>query len=350
MASITTTTTTITLNGVARPPKNRLACFSFAAYAKSLIDHLQSLNIPLLPGLTDEEFSAVEYSFNLSFPPDIRSILREGLPVGPHFPNWRSSSEQQLRILIDLPRLNLLRNISTNSFWVDSWGEKPEIIEEAVNKARLFIDKAPLLVPVYRNCYIPCTPNVSGSPVFYVDDREVRVISYDVTRFFQEIELGVFRSVALGKRFKTDAPAWAATTAKRIEFWTEVAERGRRVVARAPTHGWWIEGDLGPCLEEVFWRLRDGGWGEEDVREMMMIMDGSDEGKRGVVEGVSVELDVRILAIVLLRGGWSMEDVVYSLDLDDDEYPNSCSRENNSSDYQIISGINQLTQFQSLEV
>ncbi|XP_038678385.1 uncharacterized protein LOC119979830 [Tripterygium wilfordii] len=119
-------------------------------------------------------------SFNLSFPLDLRSILREGLPVGHHFPSWRFSSEQQLRILIDLPRLNLLRNISTNSFWVDFWGDKLESIEQAVKKAKLFIDKAHLLVPVYRNCYIPSTPNVAGNPVFYIDDREVHVISYEV--------------------------------------------------------------------------------------------------------------------------------------------------------------------------
>ncbi|KAF5738066.1 hypothetical protein HS088_TW13G00960 [Tripterygium wilfordii] len=344
MASITTTTTTtkITLNDVARPLKNRLVCFSFAAYAKSLIDHLQFINIPVLPGLTDQEFSTVESSFNLSFPPDLRSILREGLPVGHHFPNWRSSSEQQLRILIDLPRLNLLRNISTNSFWVDFWGDKPESIDQAVKKAKLFIDKAPLLVPVYRNCYIPSTPNVAGNPVFYVDDREVRVISYDVTRFFQEIEflkMGIFRSVALADRLKTDAPAWAATASKRIDFWTEVAERGRKVVAREETDCWWGGGDLGRCLEEVFWRLRDGGWGEEEVREMMMMMmmDGSDDGERRAVNVESVEWQVRILAIVLLRGGWSMEDVVYSLDLDEEQYPNSCFLENSDQSVDAIS-------------
>ncbi|PPD80055.1 hypothetical protein GOBAR_DD23019 [Gossypium barbadense] len=197
---------------------------------------------------------------------------------------------------------------------------------------------APLLVPVYRNCYIPSTPNLSGNPVFYVDTEEIRILSFDITRFFQELELSTRGGVSKpfmrkkANSFNINVPAWAATAPRRIEFWTEVAGRGRRTVARGVTGGWWNrdeveregESRLGACMEEVFWRLREGGWKEEEVREMMMMIDGSDHNENKEMSGTQLVMDgedaawhVRVLSVVLLRAGWSREDVVYALDLHD---------------------------------
>ncbi|GMI67992.1 hypothetical protein HRI_000468500 [Hibiscus trionum] len=324
------------------PLRSNLVCFSFAAYSKALIHHLRSLDIPTLPGLTDREFSSIQSTFHFTFPPDLRSILQEGLPVHPSFPNWRSSSPHQLNILLNLPLLSLSKNIQLHNFWSPSWGTKPSNPNEALALVKNLFTAAPLLVPIYRNCYIPSTPNVAGNPVFYVDGEQVRILSFDITRFFQEVEFlrrgGVFKPFMRRKSngVNNKVPAWAATAARRIEFWTDVAERGRRVVARGVTTGWWwsrgherVEDDfgLGGCLEEVFWRLRDGGWREEEVREMMM-MDGCDRSQNKDKNGTRLFVDredatwhVRVLSVVLLRAGWTREDVVYSLDLDGEEQP-----------------------------
>lgn len=175
---------------------------------------------------------------------------------------------------------------------------------------------------------------MAGNPVFYVDGEEVRILSFDVNRFFQEVEFlrrgGVFKPFMRKRRNGVDnkVPAWAATAARRIEFWTDVAEKGRRVGARGVTTGWWWRKEeeefrLGGCLEEVFWRLRDGGWREEEVKDMMM-MDGCDQtqikpkiGTRPLIDGDDAAWHTRVLSVVLLRAGWSREDVLYSLDLDD---------------------------------
>ncbi|KAK5843500.1 uncharacterized protein LOC108469096 [Gossypium arboreum] len=318
----------------APPPRSKLACFSFAAYSKTLIHHLQTLDIPILPGLTDHEFTSIESAFHFTFPPDLRSILQEGLPIDPSFPNWRSSSPQQLNVLLSLPLLSLSKNITLHNFWSPSWGTKPSNPNEALGLVRRLFTTAPVLIPIYRNCYIPSTPNMAGNPVFYVDGEEVRILSFDVNRFFQEVEFlrrgGVFKPFMRKRRNGVDnkVPAWAATAARRIEFWTDVAEKGRRVVARGVTTGWWWRKEeeefrLGGCLEEVFWRLRDGGWREEEVKDMMM-MDGCDQtqikpkiGTRPLIDGDDAAWHTRVLSVVLLRAGWSREDVLYSLDLDD---------------------------------
>ncbi|KAJ0771065.1 hypothetical protein HanPI659440_Chr07g0264771 [Helianthus annuus] len=372
-----TTTTT-------QPPINRnntKVCFSFAAYSKDLIAHLHHhSNVPVAHGLTEPELSAIESTFNFSFPPDLRSILREGLPVGQGFPNWRSSSPQQLDILIHLPILGLCKQVSRQKFWYPGWGERPKEDDEAVELAKGFLKRCPVLVPVYQNCYVPTSPCLSGNPVFYVSGSEVKLCSYDVIGLFHQIELkeGVVSGMRLGHFLR--APVWAATEARRIEFWTELVElkeqcfeemQGKEAYIRSklakqtldPTgKRWWGGSELGQCLEDVRLKLRKGGWKEEDLDEMMIVTpqfntlsnskvlnrgvtviingdensspspslspsprssmtswssssddDGGGVAKRVVATGGGREDVVRILSQRLLRGGWSMGDVVESL-------------------------------------
>ncbi|KAI6699413.1 hypothetical protein NL676_013737 [Syzygium grande] len=310
-------------------------CFSFAAYAKSLIDHLVSRNIPVLEGLTEAEFASLESAFAFAFPPDLRSILREGLPVGPGFVNWRSSSPQQLQILASLPGRSLIKEVSQGGFWCDAWGERPSDRDGPVELAKRLLEEAPVLVPIYRCCYIPASPNAAGNPVFYIDGGDVHVLSFDLAGFFQEFEwlrIGVFRPARTVPP-RVGTPAWAATAPRRIEFWSDVAERGGRrgppAAARGSAGGWWYGGGggggggkLGACMEEVFWRLRGGGWTEEEVREMMW-MDGCDgrAKARGDVAGSQgvVARHVRAWSLQLLRAGWSRGDVADSLGINVDE-------------------------------
>ncbi|KAL9660442.1 hypothetical protein QQ045_025257 [Rhodiola kirilowii] len=252
-------------------------CFSFAAYAKSLIDHLiTNCHIPVQEGLSDDEFRQIEATLGFQFPPDLRSILREGIPVGAGFPNWRSASKQQLQVLIKLPLLGISKSVGDGIFWLNSWGVKPRYREQAVMVAEKMLRAAPPLIPIYKNFYIPSDPNLAGNPVFDVTGGEVRVAGFDIAGFFeQRVEFSDRRVMA---------PAWKATETRRIVTWTDMAEAGRE-----GSGGWWCGakcgGELAKGLEEAFWKLRDGGWDEEEVMEMMQ-MDGQDYVDRVETNGV----------------------------------------------------------------
>ncbi|XP_009782683.1 uncharacterized protein [Nicotiana sylvestris] len=308
---------------ICNPIKPTRVCFSYAAYARNVVQHLKSSNIIVEKGLSDVEFSSIESNFNFTFPPDLRSILQEGLPTGSGFPNWRSSSQQQLEILKNLPILSLCKEVKKRNFWIDSWGDRPFDNDQAVDIAKEFLkEAAPVLVPIYQHFYIPCTPCLAGNPVFYVHDGEVKLWSFDISVFFQQVE---FQSKGISLRRPSlfhllNAPAWAATEARKIEFWTEMTE-----MAAARGGGkhrrWWSE-DLEGYLEDVFLRLTEAGWKEKDVREMMMVDGGGGGGSGGrrrrsdagvFVDKKGVESHVRLLSKRLLRAGWSTEDVVDSL-------------------------------------
>uniref|UniRef100_A0A803L7X5 Uncharacterized protein n=1 Tax=Chenopodium quinoa TaxID=63459 RepID=A0A803L7X5_CHEQI len=277
------------------PTRQRKVCFSVAAYAKTVITSLKTSNIHVAAGLTNDEITTVESAGHFTFPSDLRSILSEGLPVGPGFPNWRSSSSYQFRLLTALPILSLSQEVSRNNFWVPSWGPRPSKEEQAQSLAQHYLSKAPPLVPVFRHCYIPAEPNLAGNPVFYVHGSDVRLLSADVGGFFKE-----------------------------TEFWRkDCVWRTRRKDKREGACSKWWTDELSGCIDEVMWRLRDGGWAEDDVREMMM-MDGPGCGRDEAVVSTCVTASgvsskegavkhVRKMSRELLRGGWSIDDVVYSL-------------------------------------
>ncbi|CAL9233521.1 unnamed protein product [Arabidopsis halleri] len=233
-------------------------------YYKTIINHLKSqTGIHVSPGLTNQEISAVESSLGFSFPRDLRSILQTGLPVSTNFPNWRTGSNRNHLLL---PLLNLSQIVVRNGFWVDSWGIRPGNDSEALLLVKKLIEIAPVLIPVFGDFYVPSTsPNLAGNPIFQIDGDGVRELSCDVAGFLK----GLGRS---------ETPTEDRRRRRRVEFWTDVAERGRFVVARDTTRDWWsalgFEG-LRECLDDAFWKLREGGWTEDEVREMMM-MDGVD--------------------------------------------------------------------------
>ncbi|EOA27521.1 hypothetical protein CARUB_v10023660mg [Capsella rubella] len=233
-------------------------------YYKPVINHLKSLTgIYVSPGLTNQEISAVESSLGFSFPLDLRSILQTGLPVGTDFPNWRTGSNRN-RLL--LPLLRLSKIVVDNGFWVNSWGIRPGNDAEALSLVKKLVEIAPVLVPVYGDFYVPSTtPNLAGNPVFQIDGDGVRVLSCDVAGFLK----GLGRS----EPPKEDR---RRRRRRRVEFWSDAAEKGRsvEVTARNYTRGWWgvlgCEG-LSARLDDAFWKLREGGWTEYEVRDMMMM-------------------------------------------------------------------------------
>ncbi|KAK8948383.1 hypothetical protein KSP39_PZI004974 [Platanthera zijinensis] len=284
-----------------KPLHSQKVCFSFAAYSESVIHHLRSRGVPITDGLSDAEFAAIESAHDFRFPPDLRSLLREGLPVGTGFPNWRSASTNHLRILLSLPISCLLHEISRpeGGFWPSAWGSRPESRAQSIAMARFLLSGAAKLVPVYRQFYIAASPNLAGNPLFHINGRNVRCCGFDLSDFIRRGELSLFPAAA---------QAWAATETRRVDVWSELA---------AGNDG--ESSGMDELMREMGWKLRGGGWGEAEVREMLVLR-ASDrcaeptDGDRTVVkdrDGLMCHLQG--LAQVLLRAGWSAEDVAYAM-------------------------------------
>lgn len=125
------------------------------------------------PGLTSDEISSIEDEYKFRFPPDLREFLGFALPVSKGWVDWRQSSRDEITKRMEWPFEGMCFDIENNSFWLESFGAKPEALDEAFAIARKAIARAPRLIPVYGHRYLPDSPCEVGNPVFSVYQTDI---------------------------------------------------------------------------------------------------------------------------------------------------------------------------------
>jgi hypothetical protein len=180
-------------------------------YVPAVFEVLSKIGIEITPGLREDELNRIEASLSFRFPPDLRSLLREGLPVAERFPDWRDGSLEELRWLLAGPVDGIVFDVEKNGYWRSQWGHRPSKLEEAIAVARRQVSKAPVLVPIFGHRYIPTEPSEEGNPVFSVSQTDVVVYGNDLADFF-------------ATEFRAPRPAWSRSMPRPIMFWTNFTE------------------------------------------------------------------------------------------------------------------------------
>ncbi|KAK4797756.1 hypothetical protein SAY86_030082 [Trapa natans] len=335
------------------PVTARTGLISFSSLAQQVLAQLRSSDVEVQRGLSDQEFARTEAEFGFTFPPDLRAVLSAGMPVGLGFPDWRASvgARLHLRASIDLPFAAITFQVAGSSLWSKSWGPRPSEPETALRLARAALKRAPVLIPIFNHCYVPCSPPLAGNPVFFVDEDRIFCCGSDLSDFFERESL--FRSsppepmVIKKKRsaqakssgsslsdFSTrssDAASTSGKTPRWVEFWSEAAavDRSRRSSSssssspdryldmpkfKAPR---WV----GEYIERIGSILRDGGWSESDVSEIVDSPGSGFFGAETVLLDNQAVLDALLLKAdrfsdSLRRSGWSSEEVSDAFGID----------------------------------
>lgn len=307
-------------------PRNGL--LSLPSLAEKLITHLKNSNIRVEPGLSHPEFARAEAEFSFTFPPDLKAVLSLGLPIGPGFPNWRliGPGRGQLRAQIELPIASVSFHIARNTLWSKSWGPRPTNPEKAIKVARNCLKRAPLLIPVFNHCYIPCNPNLAGNPVFYIDESQIFCCGYDLSDFFDREHLNGPGSGCSGHSSRRSLDSVVPITPRWIDFWSGAAiDRQRRnsnsSSSSTSSPDWYFELTrtgapkwVGEYVAQIGSVLREGGWSESDVDEIVHVSaSGFFEDEMVLVDNQAI-LDALLLktdrfADLLRKSGWSSEEV-----------------------------------------
>ncbi|KAK3133515.1 hypothetical protein QOZ80_6AG0537510 [Eleusine coracana subsp. coracana] len=321
---------------------------SFHGVAGAVLSHLRANGVAILPGLSDAEFARAEAEFGFTFPPDLRAVLALGLPTGPGFPDWRGRAG--LRAAFDLPLAATSLQTARGALWPRSWGPRPADPDRARRLARAAIRRAPLLVPLFDRCYLPCRPCLAGNPVFFVTDDRVLCCGLDVLHFFSressfqptmEVSSPLASPISGSSTSYTrrsidavcggQAPRW-------IEFWSDAASDRRRRDSssseastasssssssssssppRRSTPRW-----VDNYLDNLGSVLRKGGWRDREVDEMVEVdASGLFDDEDAPAPDTEAVLDALVLKTdrcsdSLRRAGWTSEDVSDALGLD----------------------------------
>uniref|UniRef100_A0A0D9X8T7 Uncharacterized protein n=1 Tax=Leersia perrieri TaxID=77586 RepID=A0A0D9X8T7_9ORYZ len=293
-----------------------------------------------------------------AFPPDLRAVLSMGLPSGPGFPDWRTRAG--LRSAFDLPIAAASLQIARGTLWPRCWGPRPADPDRAVRLARSAIRRAPLLVPLFDRCFLPCRPCLAGNPVFFVTDDRVLCCGLDILHFFtrdssfQPLDLrptpppppsisGEIAAAATPYMRRSLDAACGGKAPRWIEFWSDAASDRRRrdsssseastastssssgcssPPARRSRTPHWVD----TYLDRLGSVLKQGGWRDTEVNEMVEVtaasglFDGEEAAAAPAVDADAVH-DALLLKAdrcsdSLRRAGWSSEDVSDALGLD----------------------------------
>ncbi|KAK9096939.1 hypothetical protein Sjap_022436 [Stephania japonica] len=332
---------------------------SFTTLAHKVITHLRNSSVTVLPGLSDPEFARAEAEFGFSFPPDLRAVLSAGLPVGPGFPDWRAPLRPPPPPLLPRPphRRRLPPNRPQLPLAQILGPQTPSDPEKALR-----IAQGPLLIPLFNHCYIPSNPPLAGNPIFFVDEDQIFCCGSDLSDFFERESLFIrsdsyttkqthviarssssnLHRRSLDSSSTSSSASAPARTPRWVEFWSDAATDRRRrnsnsssstststsssasperlfeIESRRASRGEtprWVEG----YLERVGTVLREGGWAESDVSEIVNVSaSGFFDGDSVVLLDRRAVLDALLLKAdrfsdSLRKAGWSVHEVTEAL-------------------------------------
>lgn len=157
-------------------------------------------------GLSDAELDRVESAFGFAFAGDHRAFLTAGVPVGPGWPDWRADGSRALSRQLRLPVDGILFAVEWKQFWDEGWGRRPARMKDALRSAAYQLARAPQMVPVYANCYLPAG-EPAAHPVLSIYQDDIRVAGADLLDY-------------IDRQFGGDQPAGPPAVAASVEFWS----------------------------------------------------------------------------------------------------------------------------------
>lgn len=152
------------------------------ALAETLRMGLEATGVSTGEGLTEGELGAIESTWGFSFPPDLRVLLLEFVPLGGRFPDWRGG-EDAIADLLRFPLEGVLGDVSRGDYWHPSWGERPANDDDATTKARFAMDEVPTLIPISGHRYLASEPKFEGNPVLSAVQTDIVVYASDLEDF-----------------------------------------------------------------------------------------------------------------------------------------------------------------------
>ena len=175
---------------------------------------MEKANIQFDKGLSELKLNQIESKYAFHFPPDLREFLHSALPIGKRWVNWRNDPEIEINSRLNWAFDGICFDIEHNNFWMAEWGEKPNDLLKAFEKARFSVQKAPKLIPVFAHRFIPDRPNINGNPVFSVYQTDIIIYGNDLQTYFQNEFTYYFEQE---KNVLNKVP-------RHIEFWSDLVE------------------------------------------------------------------------------------------------------------------------------
>jgi hypothetical protein len=191
--------------------------------AEICIDLFKRVELPLGPGLSEDELGHIENEFGFAFDRDHRELLGLATPLSPGWLDWRATPPAQIRAMMAWPTEGVLWDAHNNAFWPRAWGSRPK---RPTDLEAAFLERlkgVPKLLPIYSHRFVPAGPSTGSAPVF-------SVYQTDVIYYGDNLPDYIAHELKLERRPSMDAH-------QVVPFWSALAENDRRYVNKSSKDG-----------------------------------------------------------------------------------------------------------------
>lgn len=169
---------------------------------------LRKKGISIGKGLDIRLMDEAERNLGFKFPGDLKDLLLSGVPIGERFPKWNDDIESEIVKTKDFIKQAFLFDVTSNGFWHETFGPKPNNIEEAAGQLEENIHKVPMLLPVYGHRFLPTVPSRVNNPVIsMVQPTDIIIYGENLKQYFIN-EFGNEKQRNFAVSTQTAIPFW----------------------------------------------------------------------------------------------------------------------------------------------
>ncbi|MFD8386476.1 hypothetical protein ACFV2X_49620 [Streptomyces sp. NPDC059679] len=144
-----------------------------------------SARVEIKRGMSERELDQVEEHWGFRFAPEHRTLLGAGLPTGSRsWPDWRDGDTEDLAERLAWPINGVLFDVEHNSFWHPEWDLRPASTPDALEMARTYLAKVPVMVPIHSHRYLLADPERTGTPVLSMHQTDIICYGTDLADYF----------------------------------------------------------------------------------------------------------------------------------------------------------------------
>lgn len=134
-------------------------------------------------GLSGAELEVAQEQAGEPFPADLCELLRETLPLGPGFPDWRHAPGPTMQDWRERLVATIHFDVVHNGFWLPEWESRPEDPDESREVLAAHLAAAPAMIPIYAHRAIPNEPLDADNPVFSIYQTDIIVYGRDLADY-----------------------------------------------------------------------------------------------------------------------------------------------------------------------
>lgn len=154
-----------------------------------LVRRMIGAKVKFLKGLANTEIDQLSQLIGIPIPPDLREFWTVAVPKASGWWSWIDSKltrEDFDKTIVE----ELKFHVESGDVWLESWGERPESLVEAMKIVHAFVETGPALLPLFAHRWAVCEPCLPNTPVLSIYNSDWIYYGWNLESYLEHEFLG----------------------------------------------------------------------------------------------------------------------------------------------------------------